>query len=1084
MIRNLVKFALTIFLLLFFNVAKSQKSFIYNDPYRSYKFAQELYDKEKFSAAQSYFKDIIDDIDNPQDEIRINAEYYFAVCALKLYHQSVETLLTRFVLDHPDHPKSKKVFLQLARHYYRTRKFTKAIEYFDKVDQYDLSVDDQNEYLFKLGYSKFIRKQSDEAKVHFNELLQRESDYKVPAIYYYSHIAYNEGNYQTALLGFRKIASSKMFKSIIPYYITQILYQQNKYKDLIVYAPSYMDSVTKKRKGEFAKLIGDAYYKSNSYEKAIKYYKIFKKNSKANRESNYQVGYCYFKMKDYEKAISLFSRVTTKKDSLSQTSYYHMADAFLNIDEKDYARNAFQEASNLDFDQEIKRNSLFNYAKLAYELSYNPYDKSINAFQQFIDNYPGTEDAKEAYDFLLKVYLTTKNYEQALSSMEKMKNKDPRMQKAYQTIVYNRAVEQYHNRDYKNSQISFKLVNKYPIDQELNAMSQFWIAECNYKMSNYSEAITQYEKFRYTSGSMLTEQFKDLDFHLGYVYFDKSNPYVSIKSKSVNKQKNDLNESIKYFRKYIHQSEITDSSKFRTALLRIADGYFILKEDSLAIENYQKSLAFTSDDNSYALYQMATSQGLVQDYEGKMNTLQRLTEEYPYSRYQVLSLLNLAQSYKDLSMNMEAVNTYLKFIEDYPNNNFISTAHVEIGSIYLKEGQIDDGEKYLLKVLNDYPDAELENELAIELMMEVYSKRNNLPGYYEWLQSRGIAVSEQEKDSTFWHPVQFARDNGDCDAQLENAAYYLDNLSKPIKEISAHYFMATCFYSQDKKQEALFHYDFITTKPNNNYFTEALRYAGEITFEAKKYKLALGHFSTLENVGLKDEDLSIAKRGQFYCFHYLDNPQSTIEYAQKVLSIADISSKTEEDAYLYLGQSYKAIGQLDSAEQFFQKVIDKTKSIAAAEAKYNICEIYHLRKDYSMCESHIMDLVKQKPSYDYWLAKGIILLGDNFISLKDYFNAKHSLRSIIDNYDGPEKEVIISDAVQKIEYVEDLELQELNKEPELQEMEIDFEDVDPKDQKLFEDEPLENLDKDLEKQVDIEKSGEELNQNNDEKNEK
>ena len=49
-------------------------------------------------------------------------------------------------------------------------------------------------------------------------------------------------------------------------------------------------------------------------------------------------------------------------------------------------------------------------------------------------------------EFLLKVYLTTKNYDDALASMDKIKNKDPRMQKAYQTIVYNRAVEQYHNR--------------------------------------------------------------------------------------------------------------------------------------------------------------------------------------------------------------------------------------------------------------------------------------------------------------------------------------------------------------------------------------------------------------------------------------------------------------------------------------------------------------------------------------------------------------------------------------------------------------------------------------------------------------
>ena len=62
------------------------------------------------------------------------------------------------------------------------------------------------------------------------------------------------------------------------------------------------------------------------------------------------------------KAIELFSRVAYKEDSLSQICYYHMADSYLKLDEKDYARNAFQKASKLDFDEEIKRNSLFNYA--------------------------------------------------------------------------------------------------------------------------------------------------------------------------------------------------------------------------------------------------------------------------------------------------------------------------------------------------------------------------------------------------------------------------------------------------------------------------------------------------------------------------------------------------------------------------------------------------------------------------------------------------------------------------------------------------------------------------------------------------
>ncbi len=39
----------------------------------------------------------------------------------------------------------------------------------------------------------------------------------------------------------------------------------------------------------------------------------------------------------------------------------------------------------------------------------------------------------------------------------------------------------------------------------------------------------------------------------------------------------------------------------------------------------------------------------------------------------------------------------------------------------------------------------------------------------------------------------------------------------------------------------------------------------------------------------------------------------------------------------------------------------------------------------TLCESLIMELVQQKPSYDYWLAKGILLLGDNFHSSKRLF---------------------------------------------------------------------------------------------------
>ena len=1045
---NIISRLLILIAILFSNNQFAQKTFIYNDPYRSYKIAQELYDKEKYSSAQFYFKDIINEINNPQDEIRINSEYYFALCALKLYHRNVETILTRFALDHPDHPKSKNIYFQLGKHYYQTKKFKKSIEFFEKVDQYDLSLNDQNEYLFKLGYSKFMKNNLEESKVLLNELLQRTTDYEVPATYYYSHIAYSEEKYQTALKGFRRIANNKMFKPIIPYYITQILYQQAKYDELISYAPNYLDSITEKRKGEFAKLIADSYFKKNQYKTSLSFYKIFKKHAKSSRLSNYQVAFCYYKTNDLRKAVELFASVAYKEDSLSQLCYYHMADSYLKLNEKDYARNAFQKASKLSFDDDIKRNSLFNYAKLAYELSYNPYDEAINSFQEFIELYPETEDAKEAYEFLLKVYLTTKNYDDALKSMDKIKNKDPRMQKAYQSIVFNRAVEQFHNREYDESIKNFELVNRYPVDQNLNALSQFWIAECNYNQKEYLLAVENYEKFRFINGAVLTKEFQDLDFHIGYSYFEKSNPYNIFKGNAAKVQKQELKNSLKYFRNYIHQYNIPDSNNYRTALLRIADVYFLLRNDSLAIENYARSLNVRNNNHSYALHQMATAQGLIQDYEGKINTLKSLTEKYPNSKFQVSALLNLAQAYKDESRNDEAITTYFKFINDYPSNNLVSKANVELGSIYLKEKNTEQAEKYLLKVLDDYPDAEQENELAIELMMEVYNLRDNLTGYYDWLSDRGIDVNVQVKDSTLWRPVLLARDNGDCEKQIEKASYYLDNLSSPIREISAHFFMANCYYSYNKNTEALFHYDFITKKPNNNYYTQALKFAGEITFDAHDYKNALAYFSTLEDVSMDQEDLELSIKGQFYCFHFLENPQSTIKYSKKVLQLSNINKKIREDAYLYLGKSYQKIDRLDSAIAYYDSTLAFTKSISAAEAKFHICEIAFNRKNYELCENLIMELVQQKPSYDYWLAKGILLLGDNFTAQKDFFNAKHSVESIIENYDGYNKDELIAQATQKLEYIKSLELENLREEPIQEEIEIELDPVESSNQKV------------------------------------
>lgn len=1052
-----IRSAVILFFLFSVNVFCAQKTNIFTDQYRDYKDAQELFDKLKYGAAQNKFNLVIQEIDNPQDELRVDAEYYHAVCALELFHLDAEVLLKRFVLDHPDHPKSKKVFFQLGRHNYRIKKFKKVIEFLSLIDPYDLTDKERVEYHFKLGYAYFYKKNQLLAKPHFKEVLAHESDFKIPATYYYSHIAYDQGNLQTALIGFESIASNKMFKSIVPYYITQIYHKQKKYDLLIDYAPIYLDSVIKKRKGEFAKLIADAYYHNEQYEASIPYFKEFKKSVNASRDDNYQVGYAYYRTKDFKKAVMYLMRAASKKDGMSQTAYYHMADCYLKLGEKDYARNAFQAASKLDFEPEIKQNSLFNYAKLAYELSYNPYDEAIEAFHEYIETYPNSDEVNDAYEFLIKVYMTTKNYDDALESLDRIANKDNRLKVAYQTIVFNRAVELYHNESFQLAREHFGSVKKYPIDKSLNSISVFWKAECSYHMGDFDKAIQYYLEYKLEPGAVLTPQYRECDYNIGYAYFKLSKPFKSSNASQISdlKRTEYLQRSITSFRSYLQQADQVLKKNLKDAFLRTADCYFILKNDPLAIEYYDNAIDTQEGNLSYAYYQKATAQGLIQDYQGKVNTLAELTRLYPNSKYQVMSLLNMAQTYNDLGENQQAINSYKEFIKNHPNNNFVSSAMVEIGGIYLKEKNYVEAEKYFIQVIAQYPDAEAENTLAVELMKEVYAGKNNLPGYYDWLTAQGIQISQNERDSTLWLPVQQARDAGDCNQQLIKGAEYLTNLDHPRHEISAHYFIGNCLYSAGQLAEALVHYNFVASKPNNNYYSEVLRYAGNISYDLKDYNQALGHYSTLEKVAVLDEDLRVSIVGQMRSFWNINNYSSTAQYATLTLGLSNLDEHLLIESLLYKGISLKEMQQYDQALKVLDTTTLITKSIQGAQAKFHKCEILFLQGQHEQCENEIMDLVKQKPSYDYWLARGIILLGDNFLAVGDYFNAKHSLQSIVDNYDGKSKSELVSMAQQKIDAIVVLEeAQETQFED--QEVEIDFENQDPKDGELFDESQLEN----------------------------
>ena len=48
----------------------------------------------------------------------------------------------------------------------------------------------------------------------------------------------------------------------------------------------------------------------------------------------------------------------------------------------------------------------------------------------------------------------------------------------------------------------------------------------------------------------------------------------------------------------------------------------------------------------------------------------------------------------------------------------------------------------------------------------------------------------------------------------------------------------------------------------------------------------------------------------------------------------------------------------------------------------------------------MFDISDNFSDYDYWVAKSFIALADVYVAKENYFQAKETLRSVIDNYKG------------------------------------------------------------------------------------
>ncbi len=981
--RNIKRLTISLMLVILVLPSFSQKTASWESPAEIYNSALELFHKQKYGAAQKQFLQVVDLIEAPSSLMEANAEYYAALCALELFNEDAEEMLEAFIAEHPAHSKVRTAYFQLGKFQYHKKRYRQAIRSFETVDPYDLNAEEKSEYNFKLGYSYFMADKYEEAKTHFYKIIEVDNKYRDPANYYYGHIAYTSRNYETALNSFNKLLENEMFKPILPYYITQIYYMQERYGKLLEVAPGLLENATEKRKPEISKLIGDAYYQKGNYSEAIPYLERYYNSAgrSSTRDDNYQLAFAYYRTGNCTKAIDHFAKVTKEKDTMAQNAYYHMAHCYIEKDEKKFAYNSFLSAYKVDAVEEVTRDALFNYAKLAYEMSYDPYNEAINAFQKFLDEYPESEHVDEVNSYLVKLFLSTKNFKNALDALDKIRNKSTKLRVAYQQIAYYRGVELFNNGHLEEAAKLFRKSLEYNYKKELFAKAVYWTAEAEYRQGKYSQAISEYKKFQLTAGSFRLPYYNESNYNIGYAYF-KTKQYAN---------------ALTSFRKFIDNAEDSDEVMVSDALIRTADCYYTQKRYAEAVETYEKAANMGVRDVDYALFQEAIAQGIMGKYETKTSTLKRLIDRMPESPYADDAAYEMADTYLFLEENQQALYYLNVVIDNYPNSSRLIQAMQKKALVYYNTDNYDLALNTFKKLRSEYPGTK-ESKEALVSIRNIYTNINKPEEFFKYARDNAITLTNAEQDSTMFLAAERIYMEEDCEKTIPSLRKYLKQYPKGIFALKAHYYLADCFYRRGNIEEARPHFKLIADTSMTPYKEKAVLKMARINYENENYNAALNYYQELARISDFKNNILEARKWIMRSYFNLNQHKEAIAAARSLRNTDKVSDEWISEAHMTIGQSAMELDSTATAKKAFRHLSKNLQNEMSVEAKYMLAEIAYNEGDLKESESILFEIINQVPSYDYWIGKSFILIAEIYYQRGNEVQAKATLQSIIDNY--------------------------------------------------------------------------------------
>lgn len=966
-----------------YNVAKAQRTEPYTEKLPIFNRAMELWHHEHYGAAMQQFDRYLQ-VGNVRVK-KAQSLFYKARCSMELFQKSTESNFLDYINKYPEIGKTDQAYFYLGKFYFRKKEYNKSNHYFAKAQPKKLKPQHSDALYFMDGYASYKVGNDSSAKANFAKLLDHPNNYKGRANYYYGYISYQADQFDTVLKHFREIQNHEKFGRIVPVYITQVYLLKEQFDKTLNYGRQSLQKGEAEKQATIRGYMGEAAYHKGYYDTVIQYLAPVKKQDSLNKSQQFKLAYSYLKEGFYESAAENFKALPVNEDSLGQQVAFHLGEAYTQIDQKEKARNLFQFTSRLDFQPEIKEKSAFRYAKLSYEQGYQKTAKS--RLQDFINNYPESQYINEAQNLLGGILLNTKNYQRALSIIEQVPDMNEQMKKAYQQIAYKRGLELYQDTEYGNARELFIKALDYPLKPRFKALSYFWLGESYYHLKSYSRAIRAYQNFLYQDIAKETPYKALASYNIGYSHF-KTEAY----EKAVN-----------HFETYRREAESSpENERFTDAAVRMADCHFANSNYDKAKKLYSEAIDRDHKSVPYAMYQKGIILGLQGKKDQKIDILNKLSQNHRESAYVDDALFEIGNVYFIRGEHQLAFNQFRYLTQDYKKTSYYRLAHLKMGLVRYNQDQKQAAVDKFKEVVRKFPYSQEAKE-AIDQLKTVYidmGQADSLFAFLKSVESADLTASFQDSAS-YSSAFSYFKDQN-CTQAINAFQKYLDEYPEGHFAINAHFYLAQCAREEGLRKEAIENYETVVNKGETQFTKPALRSLSRMYRNLGKCEQAIPYMKELRNTTNERKDLRQALNGLMRCHYKLMDYQESANEAQKLLQLPYLNESDKNEARYYLAKSYFELNQYEKALPVLKPVYKQNSGEKGAEALYLKAVIEFRNEQYKNAQQTVYKLRDEFTNYNYWVAKGFVLLGDVFMKLGDQFQAKATLQSVIDNYEGDE----------------------------------------------------------------------------------